>query len=423
MKILYVIPSYEPAWAGGGTVTATSELCRVLAAKGIDITVYTTDADGKGGHLSVPLNEPVKLGGVKVWYFHSDFGLGDFYSRSLARQLKETVKEFDLVHVSAIWQWHQLEVYKWCRKMNVPYMITPNGSFRTWSWNHNKIKKRVYWYLFGKKTLKNAVALHFTTQAEKREFLCSFPFFNNIPNFIIPNGISLDKKAKMKDIRKLLKIPCNTFLILFLGRIYREKGIEFILKALGKMKNDNFRFLIVGPAETGYGNFLKLLSRNLGIDKKVIWYGAVTKDEIWDFYYASDIMVLTSHSENFGMTVVEAMHCGIPVLISKNVGIWEEVVNDGAGIAVDLEVNIIVNELKKLLANPPLLKKMSENARRAVEDRYDINKVAFFMIKAYEDILTGRRSPELRWKVVDYHHLVRPTIKKARNHNEDCLHC
>ena len=105
MKVLQVVPSYEPAWAFGGTVTATSNLCRALAKKGIDVTVYTTNADGKGGYLDVPLNESVDLSGVKVWYFHCDlFPKKAFYSRGLVKKLDETIENFDLVDMSAMWQ-------------------------------------------------------------------------------------------------------------------------------------------------------------------------------------------------------------------------------------------------------------------------------------------------------------------------------
>ena len=122
MKILHVIPSYEPAWAFGGTVTATSQLCRALAGAGVDITVYTTDADGRGGHLAVPIAQPVDVGGVRVYYFHCNIGPGSaFHSSGLSKTLRATVKDFDLVHVSAIWQWLQVVPYSCYYLMEMLY--------------------------------------------------------------------------------------------------------------------------------------------------------------------------------------------------------------------------------------------------------------------------------------------------------------
>ena len=121
MKILHVIPSYEPAWAFGGTVTATSELCRMLVRKGVDVTVYTTDADGRGGRLDVPLNTPVYLAGVKVWYLRGDFGKKKvFYSKGISNKLKKTINDFDLVHVAAVWQHIHQPVYNVCKNENIP---------------------------------------------------------------------------------------------------------------------------------------------------------------------------------------------------------------------------------------------------------------------------------------------------------------
>ena len=98
------------------------------------------------------------------------------------------------------------------------------------------------------------------------------------------------------------------------------------------------------------------------------------------------------------MVVVEAMACGLPVLISNNVGIWREVQADNAGFVVNQDVDEIADVLKKCIEIPDLLKQLSQNARKSAENRYDINKVATLMIKAYEDVLTDKRSSELQWR-------------------------
>ncbi|MGB9894117.1 MAG: hypothetical protein ACPLRA_06850, partial [Candidatus Saccharicenans sp.] len=92
MKILQVMTSYEPAWAAGGAVTATANLCRALVKHGLKVSVYTTVADGTGKKLSVPVIKPVDLGGVEVWYFPYEIGgLRAFFSRPLSRFLRQTV--------------------------------------------------------------------------------------------------------------------------------------------------------------------------------------------------------------------------------------------------------------------------------------------------------------------------------------------
>ncbi len=397
MKVLHVIPSYEPAWAFGGTVTATSNLCRVLAKKGVDVTVYTTDADGKGGHLDVPLNEPVNLGGVKVWYFHCDLLPKDaFYSRGLAKKLKETVKDFDIVHVSAIWQWIQVNVYKACKNLNKPYIVTAHGSFNPWPWKQKIFKKRIYWHLFGKRTIESSNAIHFTSDEERIKSFDNIKLLKRKESFVIPNGVDINIKRKNTDIRGDLKIDKKAFLLLFIGRINKIKGIELVIQALKTVKGNNFIFLIVGPKEDKkYYDFLVSISTPLR--DRIIFHHEIPKNKTSDFYFSSDLFVLPSYSENFGYTVVEAMACGTPVLISRNVCIWREVEEDKAGFIVNQNPIEIAEVIKECIENPKLLKELSINARKSAEKRYDINKVADLMIKAYEDVLTGRRSPELKW--------------------------
>lgn len=396
MKVLHVIPSYEPAWAFGGTVTATVNLCRALAKKGIDVTVYTTDADGKGGYLNVPLNEPVDLGGVKVWYFHCDFLPSDaFYSRGLANKLDETIKDFDLVHVSAIWQWIQVDVYKACKKFNKPYIVTSHGSFNPWPWNQKKLKKKMFWHLFQNQTIKNANAIHFTAEDERMKSFLAVRLLKKKSSFVIPNGIEIQDKNKVKNIRKNLGIPDEKFIILYAGRIQKQKRIEIIIHALRRIKEDNIIFLVVGPKEEEeYFNDLVKLSEGLN---NIVWHEPVPREHIWDFYYSSNLLILLSYDENFGYTIVEGMSIGLPVLINKNICIWKEIQEDKAGFVVDDKIEEICQIIEKCLVNPEILKELSSNARKSAEKRYDINKVADLMIKAYEDVLSGRRSQELKW--------------------------
>jgi glycosyltransferase involved in cell wall biosynthesis len=395
MKILHVIPYYEPAWASGGTVTAISNLCRALARQGIDISVYTTDADGKGGHLDVPLNEPIILGGVKTWYFHCDLlPKKAFYSRGLAKKLKDTVNEFDLVHMSAIWQWIGVDVFKVCKHFSKPYIVSAHGSFNTWCWNQNIIKKRFYWHLIGKKAIDGAHAIHFTVRDEREKSLSTLPFLMQKENFVVPNGIVLKEG---KNIRDKLGFSTDQFILLFVGRIHRKKGIHLIIEAMKRIDNKNIRLLLVGSKEdTGYVSLLEKISKE--VEGKLIWHDTVSVNEVWDYYSSSTLFVLPSHDENFGMVVVEAMSCGLPVLISKNVGIWREIQSDEAGVIVNQDADEIAEAIKKLADDPELLERMRNNAKKSAEKRYDINKVASLMVKAYEDILTGRRSPELQWK-------------------------
>lgn len=172
LKLLFVLPAYEPAWSFGGVVRCMSNLCRGLAALGHKVAVYTINTDGHGNKLDVPGGQPVEQGGVLTYFFPSTFGPRSvFDSRALVYQLQQTVRDFDLVYVSAIWQWLGVSVSLICAQKQVPLVIGIHGSLDKALWEKGRTKKTLFWHFFLKKTLARASALHLTTQHERRETL------------------------------------------------------------------------------------------------------------------------------------------------------------------------------------------------------------------------------------------------------------
>ena len=404
MKILHVVPWYEPAWKTGGTAVAVSILCRGLVAKGIDVTVYTTDDAGEKKYLDIPLNEPVELGGVKVWYFHCDSFMKKkeaFYSSSLLKKLKSTVlKNFDLIHVSSTRHWHGFGVYRSTR--DIPYIISPHGSLME---SHirtigNKYLKLLYLHLVDARFIKGAVAINYLCEGERQS---SQNYSFDKPSFLVPNGIAIND-FECVDIRVKLcdryNVPRDSTLLLYLGRIHPQKNIHFVIEALNilKAKHKNVFLFIVGAiSDQEYYQYLKHTVSNYKLDLNVKFFPPVKRDEVKSWYSISDLMVLPSESEGLSMSIIESLYASLPVLVSSRVANYREIEADNAGIVVDPTQESVTEALRTILVNPNLLKKLSQNARKSAENRYDINKVASLMIKAYEDVLSGRRSPELKW--------------------------
>ncbi|MEO0241395.1 MAG: glycosyltransferase, partial [candidate division WOR-3 bacterium] len=145
--------------------------------------------------------------------------------------------------------------------------------------------------------------------------------------------------------------------------------------------------LIAGPDNEGYGEKIKKLIKNYGIEDKVIFTGPLYGKEKISAFKNAEIFVLPSYSENFGLAVLEAMACGKPCVISNKVGIYKEVKKYNAGIIVETNSRSLYNGIQILLKDENLKRKISENAKKIVKNEYDIEKVAEKMIKVYEDIL------------------------------------
>jgi glycosyltransferase involved in cell wall biosynthesis len=105
----------------------------------------------------------------------------------------------------------------------------------------------------------------------------------------------------------------------------------------------------------------------------------------------ASLFLLPSYSENFGISVVEAMACGVPVLISDRVNIWREVVADGAGRAAPCDAEAVARQITEMLAEPAALERMGAAGRAAVAARYDWATIALRLEQVYEAVITKRR--------------------------------
>jgi glycosyltransferase involved in cell wall biosynthesis len=397
MKILHVTPSYEPAWHLGGVVRAISQLCRGLAALGLEVTVFTTDS-GQDRKLSVPLNRPVELGGVKVYYFKTDISLKYAYSRALNKACRGGIKDFDIVHATSFWCYPGVASVNGALLNRVPYLLSVHGTLRQAALQRKFLKKWLYFNLIEKRHIRKAAALHYTTSMERD--LDAFHHFTS-PSFIVPNGVDLkevQESIARQEARKHWGLNLDGPVITFLGRLAPEKALDLLIKAIsGKYFQDQgVQVLLAGP-DAGARISLKKLVEELGLEDRVLFLGEIDPQERAVLFAASDLLTLVSTHENFGYAAVEAMLAGLPVIVSENVGISREIFTDGAGLVVPLEVEAIAQALRTLVADPDKLKDIGSTAAVAARKRYDALIVAQNMARAYEDILTGRRSPALFW--------------------------
>jgi glycosyltransferase involved in cell wall biosynthesis len=399
MKILHITPSYEPAWQLGGVVRSISQLCRELARMGLEVTVYTTDR-GKNCRLEVPINQPVDVGGVRVFYFRVDYSLTFSYSQALRHACQAAIHEFDMVHLATFWNYPGIPAGAALRKDKVPYVISTHGTLvPTMSPWQKKAKKWIYRKLVEDRNLAQASAIHYTAELERKQ---TAYLGLKAPSFVLANGIDIGEFENLPD-KKIAKeywgLSPDSEIILYFGRLNPRKGLDLLLPAFAEVQRTfaNAVLILAGP-DNGQETMLRNLALDLGIAEKVLFTGYVPPENRNYLLGAADLEVLATHpGENFGYVAVEAMLSGVPVLLSEHVGISREVAADGAGLVVPLEVAAIAGGIKNMLADPDKLQAMGQAAAVAARRRYDIRNVAKEMAAAYEDILTGRRSPGLFW--------------------------
>lgn len=384
MDILVVIPIYEPAWSAGGTVTATSNLCRGLADIGQNVTVLATNADSEGGKLDVPLDQPVNRGGVEVRYFDCTFGVKHgFYSRSLSNYINDNVGKYDIVHISAMWQLIQRQVYHACKNKNVPYVVCPHGSFSPWNMKQHPLFKRFFTKFVTEKTLVEAAGIHYTTRKEFEKSRKVVPSLDRVPRFTVPNAIDVAKYSDMDKAQTEYKNDKKELLIISVGRIHKKKSYELVIDAISDL-DLAISYDIIGPEQDAkYAQSLKQQAEKQNVNLTIT--GMIPESELLKYYNSADLFVLPSSDENFGMVVAEAMAAGLPVLISNNVDLCDIVEETSSGYVVNQNVDEIRESILDFTQHST--KNLSNNAMIAANENFSRQKVAAQMVSQLDNLI------------------------------------
>ncbi len=389
MKILHIVPSYWPAFERGGPIRSVHSLNKWFVKNGVDVTVYTTNIGLAG---KVETNKEVLVDGVKVWYFPLTWRAWQ-YSSALHKQLKQTAKNFDLIHITSTFLSASTLGAYYAKRFGIPYVISPRGNLMKEPLKKKSpFKKRIYISLVEKKNLAGASAIHFTTEAEKREYL-----EQNLPlkkSIIIPNGLD-PKEFGQKSIegnkinfREKFGIGADKKIVLSLGRINWKKGFDTLIPAFSEvMKEEPKAVLIIAGEDDGYKKQLELLISNRQLQQNVIFTGLLLDEERIAAYHEAQVFVLPSYSENFGMAVVEAMHFSLPVVITEGVGISKEVMNAKAGLVVQKNTKELSEGLIKILTDEKLRKELGENAKNFAKNRLSAEKIAEEFTKVYSEFI------------------------------------
>lgn len=253
----------------------------------------------------------------------------------------------------------------------------------------SSLKKKLYLSLISKRDLEKALVVHFTTEAEKLDYLNAGLSFNK--EVIIPNGIDiedLNTKTKKNHFRKKFGISSKKKMVLFMGRLNWIKGFGILIPAFAEIikKEPDAVLIIVGGDENGYGETVKKMVKENGLLSNVIFTGMLEGEDKAAAYSESDVFVLPSYSENFGMALAEAMLFGLPVITTKYVGIAPDILKSKAGIIIDKDVEELAGAILNLLENAALRAKMGKNGKELVKKEFSASVVADKFLKLYNDI-------------------------------------
>ena len=151
--------------------------------------------------------------------------------------------------------------------------------------------------------------------------------------------------------------------------------------------DSEWHLLMVGPDQVGWQADLESLSETLGIKNRITWAGMLRDERKWAALAASEVFVLPSHQENFGIVVAEALACSIPVLISNQINIWREVQSENAGFVEEDTLSGTINlfEAWNRLGEADR-STMRANCRRCFDRHFDLDHNASRFIDLLESV-------------------------------------
>ena len=371
MKVLTFVSSLD--LNSGGPSRSVPLLVKGLAELGVDIALMTIRSENMNIHALEGTTAKLKL-------FEPSF------SRKEIRQYL-IAEGFDLIQIQSMWELSYHKVMAEARKLGIPYIVTPRGMLEPWSMSHKKWKKKLGWWLYQRKDVQKAACVYATARMEA-EHVTELGI--TTCKAVIPNGIETDAypcKTSFDVVRKQ---------VLFLGRIHVKKGIEHLFDAWKRVYPEypEWQLLVVGNGEAEYKHSLENKAEILGLKDCIKILPPMFGSAKTKIYHESAIFCLPSYSENFGMTIAEAMSCGTPVITTTNCP-WEILNESKIGWCVDQSVDNIERALREAMTMTPTdLYEMGQQASKLISENYDYRVVTRNTLRLYKWLLNSGEKPE-----------------------------
>lgn len=330
MRILHFIASIDPAT--GGPVEGLRQRCAIYRSGGYEVEIATLDSP----EFVQRSDFPAQMTGLGP-------GRGTYgYSARAVPWLKENIARFDVVFVNGVWNYNTLAAHRALAGTDIPWAIFSHGMLDPYfkkQFPLKHLKKSLYWHAALRKVLQDANAVLFTCEEEKILARRSFSRYR-VREVVVPYGTfgpDCDTAAASEEFLSRFPELRGKRLAISLGRIHPKKGTDILIEAFARTlaKDPAWHLVIAGPDQTGWQKQLEELAAGLGIANRITWTGSLTGAPKWGAFSASEVFVIPSHQENFGIVVAEAMACSLPVIVSNKVNIWREIVSFEAGLVGD----------------------------------------------------------------------------------------
>ena len=380
-RILHVTQSSNPRH--GGPIEGIRQQACSHAKSGDIVEIVSLDS---------PDSEYLKESAIPIYPLRIAF-YDYFVPLNLYKWLKANHTCYDAVIINGIWGLHLLTCWLVLAKSKTPFFVFTHGMLDPWfrkRYPLKHIKKSFFWIWAVYPVLRSADAVFFTCEEERILARQSFwPYTCN--EAVIDFGTegipdpNFDYSSSFLSMHSELK---QKLLFLYLGRVAPKKGPDLLIRAVHQLQAEGLwdssimSLVLAGPADSSFAKYISRLASKLNVSNSIHWTGMISGVEKWGAFQSAEAFLLSSHQENFGIAVVEALSCGCPVLISPSVNIANEILTDNAGL-VQPDTLAGVVQLFKLWFSMTSFKKesMKSSARACFQSRFHISLTTASIIR------------------------------------------
>jgi len=378
MRVIHVVPAITEE-ASGPSYSVT-RLCGSLIATGTDVRLAALD------WAPMP-NPPGYLKSFPLGWGPRRLGVSPRMRRWLEAEVASG--QIDIIHNHGLWMMPNVYSGRACRNGSCHLMVSPRGTLSRWAFGQNRLQKEIFWRLLQRPAVAAVACFHATAESE----------FDDIrrlgfrqPVCVLPNGIDLPPfERKSKGGRQQL---------LFLGRIHPVKGVDILLRAWQAVEHrfPDWELHVAGPDNGGYLAEMRALAAQLRLER-LVFLGPLYGEDKLRAYREASLFVLPTHSENFGMTVAEALAAGTPAIVTHGAP-WAGLAEQGAGWWIERGVGPLAACFEQAFAaSPQRLREMGRAGHEWMKRDFSWDRIGAQFLATYRWLINGGEPP--RWVRLD----------------------
>ncbi|MBL7040618.1 MAG: glycosyltransferase [Pirellulaceae bacterium] len=330
----------------GGPAVCVARIAAGLSLRGHDQAIFHPQLSSDGPAVAV---EPT----VKTYSSRTSRFFGFRSARGLYKQLYLNAPRFSLVHSHSLWSDVNRVAYRIAQNRQIPHVITVHGTLTSKAFRRRQWKKRLVAWWFQNEALQRAACIHATSEEEYGDIRA---FGVKAPVAVIPMPASPPvslTSSEREALLSTLRIPAQKQCLLYLGRLHPVKGLERLIRAWSRLSNEHnqWHLVLAGPDEQQYRNRLERLVSQSQCAATVSFTGPLDEREKSAVFQASNLFVMPSDFENFGVAIVEAMMASLPIVTTTGTP-WSALPSARAGWWIPPTVDDLEQTLSAAMAMP-----------------------------------------------------------------------